>query len=221
MVRRMFDFKIDAAGTKRRIGRLQKRARVEMFSAVRDILWQQRNRVVKGRIKRYPGYKGALNRPRGGKIFSRTGALRESINVLGPSGLRTVRGKVVVTAPYAEIQEFGGVVKPTGGRKYLTIPLRAALTDSGGKRFTSRLVESGGRYETSDGDPTHIGRSKRGNLVVYMTRGGKRVPIYLLKTSVKIPPRLGFFDTWDRIEKYRLKRLGQAGGAMLRRGPGG
>jgi hypothetical protein len=40
-------------------------------------------------------------------------------------------------------------------------------------------------------------KSKKGNLIIFQKQGGRVVPLYLLRTSVKIPPRLGLRDTLE------------------------
>lgn len=88
--------------------------------------------------------------------------------------------------PYGRIQEEGGVVRAKRA-KYLTIPLPAALNRDGTPR----------RRRARSWKNTFVRRSKAGNLVIFQKRGQEVVPLYLLKPSVRIPPRLGMAATLE------------------------
>ena len=86
---------------------------------------------------------------------------------------------------YVGIHERGGTIRPRRAR-YLTIPLPAAL-DSRGVALRARA---------RDWPDTFIATSRRGNLIIFQRRGRKEVvPLYVLKKSVRIPPRLGLTRT--------------------------
>ena len=142
-----------------------------------------------------PGGKGKRG---GGRLHNRTGALRRSVR------WKQTRDRVRMTvggadAPHAVTQELGGVIRPRR-RKYLTVPLPNALTASGAQSGKYRIRARGGRFET-DAGPTFIFRSKKGNLIVAVRRknrkafDAKRDSLYVLKRSVKIPPRLKAWET--------------------------
>lgn len=134
----------------------------------------------------------------------RTGTLAKSIQWrVGQSngGLTAFIGANVLTGkrvPYADILERGGTI--TAKRKYLAIPLRAALTRAGTSKMPS----------PRDFKDTFVQRSKKGNLIIfqslgktpsgskrlkgYIGAGGEKiksniVPLFILKKSVNIPPK--------------------------------
>lgn len=77
------------------------------------------------------------------------------------------------------VHEFGATIFAKRA-EYLTIPLDAAL--KGGRKV----------HRTSRGwKNTFVFRSKAGNLIIAQKNGRRLVPLYVLKRSVRIPPRLG------------------------------
>lgn len=168
--------------------------------------------------KQFHPYEG---RSRESGMQVRSGALRNSRKLVRakPQGnLGSIRMRVELGsafAPYARIHEFGGTITPKKGR-FLTVPLKSALTPSGVLRGKNKLVRRGTEWQTASGDPTFIARGRSGALLVFADRerftakgniGGKLEPLYVLKRSVKIKPRLGFFSTWKDLEQTRFPRL--------------
>ncbi len=95
--------------------------------------------------------------------------------------LETVEGQI--STGNMTIHETGGTVRPRRSR-YLTIPLPAAM-DSRGVPL---------RRRARDWDNTFVARSRRGNLLIFRRDGLGLTPLYLLKPSVRIKPRLGLED---------------------------
>lgn len=81
------------------------------------------------------------------------------------------------------VQEYGATIVSKG--KLLTIPLPAALDSHG-----IPLKKSAREWNN-----TFVARSKKGNLLIFQRVGTQIIPLYVLKTSVVIPPRLGMRDT--------------------------
>lgn len=96
-----------------------------------------------------------------------------------------------ITTGVMGIHETGGTKTPKRG-KYLTIPLPAAM-DSRGVPLRKRA---------RDWYNTYVARSKRGSLIIFRKDGKEITPLYLLKTSVYIPPRLAMSDTIDDTLPY-------------------
>lgn len=117
----------------------------------------------------------------------RTGRLRSSIGTLvmqSQDGLVGQIGsgvRIGERMPYANIHETGGVIKPKKGR-YLAIPLKAALTDSG-----SQL--RGGAFSARDFTDTFFMTSRKGNRLIMQRQAKGAVPLFVLKESVTIPAR--------------------------------
>jgi hypothetical protein len=111
--------------------------------------------------------------------------------------------KEAVTPVYFQSQESGhGVILPTGGRKVLTIPLKAALTATGVPRFTAR-----GAAEFYPGG-TFWRRSKRGKkrLVLFGVDGsGKLTPLFAGVPSVAATTGIGFIrkSVEEQVEPLR------------------
>ena len=140
---------------------------------------------------------------------NRTGFLRNSVVSLRPKkNDKLPEGRVLVTAPYAAIQELGGTVRPTRSR-FLRIPIGAGLTRAGVSRWN--MVNTGRGWTTDDGDPTFIRQGPGGSPIIFRVtgkgKGGGIEPIAVLKRSVRIPARLGFFSTWKRLERWRQIRF--------------
>ena len=93
------------------------------------------------------------------------------------------------------VHEFGATITPKKG-KFLTVPLPAAL-DGRGIPY---------RRRARDWDNTFVARSKKGNLIIFQRRGTQIVPLYVLKTSVKIPARLGMRETLNIGIPYFVER---------------
>lgn len=133
---------------------------------------------------------------------SYTRFLRKRSGALQGSFVGEVRGtgynaeaRHYTSSRYARLQEFGGTITPKRAR-YLKIPLPSALLSSGNVDGGLQGGSAGNRF-TANGTPTHVRRSKAGNLLIFNSTTGE--PLFALKESVTVPPRLGYFRTWDRI----------------------
>jgi phage gpG-like protein len=118
----------------------------------------------------------------------------DSVRVTGTT-MATVQGTIGSDLPYARIQEFGGTITPKKA-KFLAIPLPAALNSNG------TPIKSSPR----DWPNTWCARSKAGNLLIFQRRGTQVVPLYVLRSSVTIPPRLGLRKTLDAGLPYFVSR---------------
>lgn len=134
---------------------------------------------------------------RSGKAINR---LRSSVKTSG-NKLNDLQGQF--SGPfYLKAQEYGAVIRPKRS-KYLTIPLPAALNSNGTpKKKSAREWQN-----------TFIQKSKKGNLIIFQKRGKDIVPLYVLKTQVRIPPRLGARETITKGLPYFVDK---AVDAMLR-----
>jgi hypothetical protein len=106
-------------------------------------------------------------------------SIRDSIKVAAEGGT-LIAGQI--SAAKLSFHEEGGTIRASGSG-YLTIPLPAAL-DTRGVALRKRA---------RDWDFTFVKRSKKGNLLIFRRIPGARelTPLYVLKTSVYIRPRLG------------------------------
>lgn len=94
--------------------------------------------------------------------------------------------------PYTEVHETGGVITPKKV-KYLTIPLKAALSSSGVPRKNS----------AREWPNTFVRRTKSGALIMFQKTGKKTlVPLYILKRSVNIPGRQYMSRTLESTKNY-------------------
>lgn len=134
-----------------------------------------------------------------GAIAARTGGLRRSLGFAVDGQGMDATLRVFAGTHYARIQEEGGTIRPKN-KRFLTVPLPEALTPAGVLKGGARIVQRGNRYETADGSPTFIFRSKRGNLLVgARAKNGRTRLLYALKPSVTLKPRLGFRETFERV----------------------
>jgi hypothetical protein len=109
-------------------------------------------------------------------------SIRDSVRVEGHS-LKDVAG-FIGGKFWLKTHEYGATIKVKNA-KYLTIPLRAALSAQGVPL----------KQKAKDWPNTFIAKSKKGNLIIFQRRGADIVPLYVLKKEVKIPKRLGLGDT--------------------------
>jgi len=109
--------------------------------------------------------------------------IMKSIKV-GGNNLATIEGQI--SAGRMSIHETGGRITAKKS-KYLTIPLPAAMDKRGVPL----------RKRARDWDKTFVRKSKKGNLLIFRKERNKIVPLYLLKKSVKIKPRLRLGKTLD------------------------
>lgn len=117
---------------------------------------------------------------RSGKLIA---SIPESVRVYGGS-LGDIEGLIGSAEPYARIQETGGTIYPVKAQ-WLTVPLPAALNSDGTpKKATAR-----------EWDNTFIIKSKAGNLIIVQKNGADLIPLYVLKKSVTIPPRMKMRET--------------------------
>jgi hypothetical protein len=172
-------------------------------SFVRELqrVWTGEAVVVKDTLKQYLDKvaQELANRHSGGmttptSLAKRTGRSVESIvrsvNVKGRTWDQ-LSGSIGGSAQLA-IHEFGGTIHARGG-KYLTIPLPAALSKSGTAPPFARQWKN-----------TFVAMSKNGNLLIFQRRASGIVPLYVLKPSVRIRPRLGMRSELEKQAPYFL-----------------
>lgn len=121
-----------------------------------------------------------------------------------------------VASRYAGIQEFGGTIK---GKPWLTIPLPDNLTAAGVPRFKSARALMG-----SETIKTFLALMPSGKLLIGRKMADKSVRwLWVLKHSVKLKPRLGFFKTWlsRPMRRDRAVRFNKAIVRALKQGTSG
>ena len=116
------------------------------------------------------------------------------------ASLRFTAGTITQGIPYAFIQEFGGEVVPKRA-KFLTVPLRDALTAAGVLRAPARAWPD-----------TFVRMNKGGRSgTIFQTKSdGSVVALFRLLKKVKIAGRLGFFDSWRKNEPHFIRHLADA-----------
>jgi hypothetical protein len=122
-----------------------------------------------------------------------TASIEKSVRITGTT-FGDLQGHISAAFP-GIVHEFGATIRPKKG-KYLTVPLPAAL-DQRGIPY---------RRSARDWDNTFVARSKKGNLIIFQRRGTQITPLYVLKTSVKIPARLGMGETLNIGIPYFVER---------------
>lgn len=165
-----------------------------------------------------------------GQLRVRTGFLRRSIGyqVTGDR-FDNLAVRVFVAGPiYANLQEYGGTIRPKPPRKFLTIPLKDNLTGAGVARYPSAAA-------LRDAEPgrTFIIKNKRGQLLIgyregspvrerfFVSRKQRRDPdaprlprektrvnwLWVLVPEVTVPARLQFRSTWEKLASARRDEL--------------
>ena len=145
-------------------------------------------------------------RLKGIDLKSRTGHLAQSINAQNSTlvleGTENLELTYKSKVPYAHIHEKGGKIEPVSA-KYLKIPFKHDKPSL--RNLTS--TKSGVHRPNFNKDDTFIARSKAGNLIIFLNRNKKIVPLYVLKKSVKIPASHWFENSVDDTEGKLKPRL--------------
>lgn len=226
MAARRYTFTVDS----RKVQGALKRAPALMLRECRNGLRRiGRDFTTRMITARFRGYDGTS----GGAIQNRSGLLRRSFgHEVDGKKLEDLKLRVFSAGvKYANLQEYGGTIRPKPPRKYLTIPLPENLTGAGVPRYPSAASL---RHDPREEGGTFIFKSKKGNLLIAQKlsrklgatvlsgRGKdakvKRVKykegdirlLWVLKRSVKIEGRLGFRSTWAGQSGYRRRTLGAA-----------
>jgi hypothetical protein len=212
------DGKIDIRGLQRALANLPKALDAEMRRAFNAHGRFMTKEMV---TKRFTGYTGRS----GDRLQNRSALLRRSFKheVVGGVGQSTPLTLVHYSAgvKYARLQEYGGTIRPKRS-KWLTIPLPDALTASGVARYQSARY----LFDTYPKQMSVV-RSRSGRLFI-VSRGkpgtkprknAETVWLYILKKESKVPPRLGYRDTWksSSVVSNRTQLFNDAIGLALRR----
>lgn len=97
--------------------------------------------------------------------------------------------------PQAAIQEVGGLIQARTG-SWLTIPLKAALTGTGALRAPARQWSN-----------TFFQKSKKGNLILFQTKGSKIIPLFVLKKSVRLKATHWLSGAVKQTEESLFQRI--------------
>jgi len=115
-------------------------------------------------------------------------------------------GMIIFTdSKIARMQEFGARVTNPGGGK-VAVPLSAR----------AEMFTGDGRLKTKYRHPQEISNVKKiflrgkGYLAKFVQRAKTIIPMYILKNSVRIKPRLGFYLTWDSMQNARIEILNKS-----------
>ncbi len=111
-------------------------------------------------------------------IGSRSGDLRGSVQKEVMPKLGNVQAIVGSEdrLPYGRIHELGGTIRPVK-RKWLTIPLKAAMTETKMSRGPARSFEN------------TFFQTVGGKLFLFQKMGKALIPLFLLVKEVTLPPR--------------------------------
>lgn len=148
---------------------------------------------------------------RTGKLAKRSGklmrSLRGTVKGSGDNSYGELTGSGLL-----EVHEEGRTIRPKR-KKYLAVPLPAALTTRGTPK----------KRKPRDWKNTFVAKSRKGNLLIFqrMRGKGKIRPLYWLTTEVRIPARLGAVLTaetalpvfedrlFEKLVRELLKQPGQ------------
>lgn len=147
----------------------------------------------------------AIVQTEGNKVAIAAGVYNDASGVSG--GPVDYKGRT----PYADIQEYGGTVKPINS-KYLAIPVFDALTKAGVPRLKSPL----------DNPALIFVKRKDGLMMLGESEGKKFSAWYILKKSVKIPAShymsKGFDSSKDRAAQEVENQVNSAINSEIVRG---
>lgn len=97
---------------------------------------------------------------------------------------------------YLKYQETGGTIRPRSA-KYLTVPLPAALNGDGTPK----------RYSARQWANTFVVKGSGGGWTICTKQGRRIVPLYVLRTSINLTPRLGLREAFRKESRAFLKGL--------------
>lgn len=141
----------------------------------------------------------------GGVLKTRSGTYKRSITSRIERQGDVSRGTVGTVFPGANLQERGGTVSPKG-KKWLTIPVGAALNDSGVRRFDApTALKNGAFFPTKQGKVFVPMIARRSGPGIRAARQGgySFVSLFALKQSVTIPAR----PVWGPAMEWAKTRL--------------
>jgi len=110
-------------------------------------------------------------------------------------GLNDLASWLATRSKYAQTHEEGGTVRSKRPGGYLTIPIS---TEYGGRALEPRGSVKSKYLDLRSVPNMFVQRSKKGNLILFEKVGTGIVPMFVLKKSVDIPPRLRFFEMFRR-----------------------
>lgn len=158
------------------------------------------------RAKRLQGPPGVRSHPRG--LFNQFKRV-----MLVPTGgdINNMGLEIFTESKVARQHETGGTVTATGGGK-LAVPLsaRTELFNSRGqvKKKYKRPRDLANVVPIEFNGKTFLTKVKR--------RSREVRPLFVLKDSIRLMPRLGFMKTWDEQTNWRLERINKAVDKTLR-----
>lgn len=195
-----------------RLSRVYSRAPKRLYDGIERSLRQSATEWQREMAKRT---KGAT---RADGLARRTGDLARSIqtSVKGsPPNISSLEMRAVSAGvPYAPIHEFGGTVRAKNA-KFLTIPAKDNLTAAGVARHPSARAFFASPT-VGEGKPFILRKGGKAWIVIGKAGGKGLLFLWTLKKEVKIPARLGFFDTWKKYETNRRRRFRRALAGALR-----
>jgi len=169
------------------------------------------DRISKGFLKRFkqqrlqgpPGVRGASGYGLFG-TFKRVSLVSPTIEGLGL--------QVYSDSKIAKLHETGGIITdPSGGRMAVPLSARSQMFTPKGKLR--------GKYKRPRQLKNVEPMKFKGQtfLVRVKKRAEKILPLYVLKRSVRLKPRLGFYRVWDSLANYRIEILNKSIDKALRK----
>lgn len=129
-----------------------------------------------------------------------------------PTNSRSMSVEIFTQSKIAKLHEYGGEMRGKGGLR-LAVPLssrRAQVTTASGK-VKARF---GGTPYNRDVRPVKNIRPiniKGKTFLARVQRGSREVlPLFVLKDGVRVPARLGFYDTWRNMQGEAQKIVDKA-----------
>ena len=159
------------------------------------------DRISKGFLKRFrqqrlqgpPGVRGSSGHGLFG-TFKRISLVSPTIEGMGM--------QVYSDSKIAKLHETGGIVTDrSGGRMAVPLSARSQMFTPKGKLR--------GKYKKPRQLKNVEPMKFKGQtfLVRVKKTAGKILPLYVLKRSVRLKPRLGFYRVWDSLANYRIEIL--------------
>ncbi len=196
----MIDTQIDTKKLERAIKIVPRQLKIELGDAF-DYLGRKFLKTLwKTRLQGPPRLRA---RPRGlFKHFKRVMLVPST----GIDGMGTV---IYTKSKIARIHEEGGVITGKGGKR-LAVPLSMRSQMYTGRGSLKKRYKEPGKIKNLREIPL---KGKR-FLVKFKKKRDSELKreniLYVKKNQIRIKPRLGFFDTWDGLERLRIPRINRA-----------
>lgn len=188
---------VDIKKLQRTFALIPKELKAELCDAFDHITLKFLKQFKQSRLQGRPGVRGAQGPGNLFTRFKRASLVSQNLDGMGMT--------IFTDSKIAKLQEEGGIVKDSTGGK-LAVPLSAR----------SEMFTSTGKLRQSYKQPGLVKNiillklAGKTFLAKVFKKSRQIKPLYVLKGQVRIPARLGFYQTWDEMKNERIFLINKA-----------